>query len=280
MISMNEIFSGQEKKELTFEERCAKIRTEEEARCKRYNDELGKLHLKDGIECPMCKNKGWVRFVYTPDNGMPESVMGKCPNCYEKRQKVRNAKDAGLGSDYGLNFNNYFVKYQWQKEAKEKAQSYVTYIGNPQSSRWFTAIGQVGSGKTLLASCVANDLLRRGYSVKMKSWPEVARYTSADYYKEKETLKEYQEAQVLYLDDLFKGSPTTREISLAYEILNYRYKNGMPTIITSEKTPDQMIAIDEAIWSRMHQMSNPNGLVIVGKDRGKDQRGNGSGVVL
>ena len=272
MISMTDIFDGKQKKELTYEERCEKIRAEEEARCKKYNDELGKLHLKDGIECPVCKNKGWIRVLYTPENGFPESRSGRCPNCTEKRNRVRNAQGAGLGADYGITFDRYMVKYQWQKEAKEKAQSYVIHIGHPESSKWFTAIGQVGSGKTLLASCVANDLLRKGYNVKMKSWPEVARYTSTDYYKEKEMLKEYQEAQVLYLDDLFKGSPTTREISLAYEILNYRYKNHMPTIITSEKTPDEMIAIDEAIWSRISQMSVPNGLVIVGKDRSKDQR--------
>lgn len=256
----------------SFEERYNKILNEEQARCKRYNDELGKLHLTDGVECPVCKNKGWKRVIIRPEHGFPESAMCKCPNCWEKRQKVRNAKDAGLGDDYGLKFSQYQVRYDWQKSAKEAAESYAVHLGHAESPKWLVLVGQVGSGKTMLASCAANALLRRGYKVKMKSWPEVVRYTSADYYKEKETLKEYQEAPVLYLDDLFKGSPTTREISLAYEIINYRYAHGMPTIITSEKSPEEMARIDEAIWSRIIQMTNPKGLVHIRKDVNRDQR--------
>lgn len=275
MISMNDLFNGQQK-DLTYEEKYNKILDEEQARCDRYNNALGKLHLKDSIECPVCKNKGWKLVVIHPEHGFPESALCKCPNCWEARQAARNVKTSGIGADYGLSFDHYVINYQWQKNARDKAKEYAIHIGNPQSAKWFTAVGQVGSGKTMLASCIANELLHVGWKVKMKSWPEVARYTSADYYKEKETLKEYQEAPVLYLDDLFKGSPTTREISMAYEIINHRYKNNMPTIITSEKTPDEMIAIDEAIWSRIHQMSAPNGLVVIGKDRGKDQRENGS----
>lgn len=272
MMGMNEVFGNTTKKELTFEERYQKILEEEKERCKRYNDELGKLHLKDKIECPACKNKGWIRVIIRPDNGFPESAMCKCRNCYEKRQRVRNAKDAGLGADYGLKFSQYQVRYEWQRTSKEAAENYAIHLGSDECPKWLVLVGQVGSGKTMLASCAANELLRRGYKVKMKSWPEVARYTSADYFKEKETLKEYQEAPVLYLDDLFKGSPTTREISLAYEILNYRYAHGLPTILTSEKSPSEMAQIDEAIWSRIYQMADHNGLVNIRKDTKRDQR--------
>lgn len=229
-----------------------------------HNEREGKLHLKDGIECPLCKNKAWMKKAIVTDTDA-YTVMYKCPNCYEKREKVKNAQDSGLGGDYGLKFDQYQVMTVWQRIAKEKA---IAYAKDPTG--WLIFCGQVGSGKTMLSSCVANQLLRQGRRVKMKSWPEVVRYTSVDYYKEKEALKPLQEVDVLFLDDLFKGIPTDREIAMAYEVINYRYANKKPTIITSEKTPAEIMDIDEAICSRMYEMCP--GIIVIDREKGRDYR--------
>ena len=50
--------------------------------------------------------------------------------------------------------------------------------------------------------------------------------------------------------------PTSADIMIAFEILNYRYMNqDLITIISTEKSVDEILEIDEAIGSRLYQRS-------------------------
>lgn len=66
--------------------------------------------------------------------------------------------------------------------------------------------------------------------------------------------------RVLYIDDLFKTGkgqqPTTGDVNLAFEILNARYNDSSKiTLLSSELTVDQILAIDEAVGSRIYERS-------------------------
>ncbi len=76
--------------------------------------------------------------------------------------------------------------------------------------------------------------------------------------------------KVLYIDDLFKtkdGTPVSpADVNLAFEILNYRYNDtGKITIISTEKTMDQLLEIDEAVGSRIYERSKEHWLNFCGK---------------
>ena len=45
------------------------------------------------------------------------------------------------------------------------------------------------------------------------------------------------------------------DVNIMYEIVNYRYFKNLPILTTSEKTVDDLIEIDEAIGSRLYEMS-------------------------
>lgn len=72
--------------------------------------------------------------------------------------------------------------------------------------------------------------------------------------------------EVLYIDDLFKTGkdlngkvqrPTTADINLAFEIINYRYNNkNLVTIISSERNIREIMEIDEAIGGRIFELSS------------------------
>jgi DNA replication protein DnaC len=72
---------------------------------------------------------------------------------------------------------------------------------------------------------------------------------------------------VLYWDDLFKPpkQPTAFDIETAFEVLNYRYLNLLPTIISSERKPEQLAMIDEATGSRIIERSRGHLVVLEGK---------------
>ena len=57
------------------------------------------------------------------------------------------------------------------------------------------------------------------------------------------------------IDDLFKGKITDSDINIIYEIIDYRYFKSLPVIITTEKSIDELLKIDEAIGSRLYEMS-------------------------
>ena len=65
----------------------------------------------------------------------------------------------------------------------------------------------------------------------------------------------YKNAQLLMIDDLYKGRITESDINIIYEIIDYRYFKNLPVIVTTEKSIDDLIEIDEAIGSRLYEMS-------------------------
>jgi len=83
-------------------------------------------------------------------------------------------------------------------------------------------------------------------------------------------------SKVLYIDDFFKTEkgkePTTSEINIAFEILNYRYiNNDLITIISSEKSIDDLLYIDEATGSRIYERTKKY-CTYVKQDRKKNYR--------
>lgn len=119
-------------------------------------------------------------------------------------------------------------------------------------------IGQVGSGKTHLAIAISNVLLDKGIGVIYMPYRDSITnlkqsILNAENYQRE--ISKYKNAQVLLIDDLFKGEATPSDIKTMFEILDYRYFKNLPVIVTSEKTVDDLIKIDEAVGSRLYEMS-------------------------
>ena len=74
-------------------------------------------------------------------------------------------------------------------------------------------------------------------------------------------VNEYKNTDVLYIDDLFKCKQngtdeiTNADIKLAFELTDYRARNGMITIISSNSNIEEIINADEALGSRIFDMS-------------------------
>ena len=65
--------------------------------------------------------------------------------------------------------------------------------------------------------------------------------------------------------------PTAADIKLAYEIINQRYINRAPTIISAERYLSELEDIDMAVASRIAERSRGYCLSI-GRDRSKNYR--------
>lgn len=235
-----------------------------------YNKSRGKL---EGYDCQECNNRGDFMGI----NEYGNEYIREC-KCMEIRRSMNRMAKSGL-SDLAkrYTFKNFQTDTDWQRGIKERAMSYAkSPVG------WFFMGGQVGCGKTHLCTAVSAKLMRDGRSVIFMPWRDAIIPLKANVNDDEQYLKlinPLKKADVLYIDDFFKapnGNPTAADINLAYELINYRYNNSnLITIISSERSINEIMKIDLAVGSRIYERTK-NNAVTVGRDAEKNYRTRGA----
>jgi len=240
-----------------------------EMRIKIYNESEGDLKYFD---CPKCKNKGYVQELVFSDfyNDYIE-VMKKC-ECSPKRRLMYKAQNSGLGDYLSKRFNDYIATEDWQKNIKTKAIEYC----KSENKYWFVTLGQSGAGKTLISSIIANYLLlKQEKTVLYITWTDFISKLKRDMMgdnsnKVSSYLDEIKNVEVLYVDELLKKYNET-DLKYIIEIINYRYTNDLKTIISSERTIDELLEIDEATFGRVIEKAD-RFIINIPKDKKKNYR--------
>lgn len=234
------------------------------------NNILGNL---TGYDCPKCRNRGYIALV--KDDG---GISSQECDCMRIRRCIWEMEKSGLKNIIReKTFDAFTATEPWQKAIKAGAAAYAE---NP--SGWLLMCGQSGSGKTHLCTAVCRHRLLAGDEVRYMPWREKIseiKGMSLDNDKRAEILNEYKKAQILYIDDLYKtgkavngsSNPTGADVGLAFEIINHRYINHIPTIISTEKTPQELVEIDEATGSRIIEMAGGN-VYSIGLDQKRNYR--------
>lgn len=215
-----------------------------------WTSEAEKLNSVQGAgDCPLCKGKGYI--AYMRDGHM---VTKDC-QCEIQRRSELAIRKSGLA---GLLESNTFASYQtpepWQASVKEAAEQ---YLEDPHSG-WFFVSGTPGTGKTHICTAICGELLKLGKGVRYMLWRRDAPRLKAevnDRAAYERDLGKFRDCQVLYIDDFFKGSVSDADINLAFELLNDRYNSKRMTILSSERSVEDILELDEAIGSRIYERS-------------------------
>lgn len=235
-----------------------------------FNKTVGNLNNDDGYDCDICKNKGCIMYI-TEDN----TLYQRDCKCKKIRNILFKARRSGLGNILSdMTFDKYTSPNPWQVEIKNKAISFCS----DDNSNWFYIGGQVGCGKSHLCTAIAGYYIKQGRDVVYMLWCEESKKLKAianDIAYQSE-VKKYKDAEVLYIDDFLKvrsgSSPSDADVNLAFEIINHRLlKDDKITIISSEKTLDEIMDYDEATMSRIFQKTG-NYKINIEKDRNKNYR--------
>lgn len=212
-------------------------------------------------ECQLCDKDGYIHELRKVEGyNYPLEFAKVCP-CGKNARLKFNSKINRLG--LGNNFKNKtFVNFEtFTEELKEKKQKCIEYATNYSKMQFekknsIYISGNVGAGKTHLATAISNRLLQQGIDVEYFEYRE--RITKIKQVltdnKEYNNLTKCKEIKVLFIDDLFKGKISESDINIMYEIINYRYQMNLATIITSEKSLIDVLKIDSAIGSRIAEM--------------------------
>lgn len=205
-------------------------------------------------KCLRCKDEGSYVVEPAGEHGAEVRKICECVKC-GTAPKID-------GLPYALtqkSFDNYNCSSSITDNAKSIAVDYVMKFKSLENHRCNSIVfmGQSGAGKTHLASAISNVLIKNNIPVTYMNYRQDITelkqvVTDVEYYAR--IMGKFKRASVLFIDDLLKGKPTDTDRNYLFEILDYRYLNYKPVIITTEHDIATLSDYDEAIAGRIYEM--------------------------
>ena len=130
--------------------------------------------------------------------------------------------------------------------------------------------GDVGTGKSYAAACIANALLEMRIPVLMTNFSKMLNQMGGLYSEERFSyISSLSGFSLLIIDDLGIERSTDYAKEQVYSIIDERYKSGLPVIVTTNLTIEDlrcpMQLADARIYSRILEMCTP--VHVAGSDR-------------
>ena len=207
---------------------------------------------------PLCGGMGMIK--YSVPVGDPRfGKVFRCPNNPPNEDINLQNRLRNLGNMSAF-VDKTFESFQFQglgySEEEENTLAVVfrkalDFASYPQG--WLVLEGKYGSGKTHLAAAIANTRLGQGEQVVFITVPDLLDYLRSAYAPNAEDTYDalfdrVKNAYLLILDDLGAENPSQWAQEKLFQLLNHRYVNRMPTVITTNVELDR---IDGRIRSRM-----------------------------
>ena len=210
------------------------------------SDEDGLLH---------CKHCGGRRQTVVPRFGRAGYFMPRivCP-CQqavidqkheaEEREKrmesIHRKKAQGLQDRYLYDYT--FANDNGQNPLIAKARAYVEHWAEAfQNNIGLLLFGNVGTGKSFFAGCIANALLEQNVPVLMTNFPMILSRLTGLFGEERlafiDSLAQYD---LLIIDDLGVERSSEYALEQVYLVIDCRYRSKKPMIITTNLTLDEM----------------------------------------
>lgn len=208
-----------------------------------YTDEEGFLC------CGNCRERKEMDIT-VPESLRPSGVMRVRRNCrceqehYEAEEKARREQEfksrmERLRRD-GITDPAY-LKYTFGQDDRrnpEVSDVCLKYVQNWDHMKadniGILFYGDVGTGKSFLACCIANALLGRLVSVSVTSFPRILNTLQGSFGDERQKrIDRLQQYSLLVIDDLGVERDTSFSVEQVYNVIDTRARSGKPLIVTT-----------------------------------------------
>lgn len=142
------------------------------------------------------------------------------------------------------------------------ARNYADHFRDlAKMSKGLLLYGNVGTGKSHLAACIANKLIDQGYKVLMTNFATIINQLQASFDGRKEYIDSLNRYALLILDDLGAERNTEYMQEQVFNIIDSRYLSGLPMIVTTNLTSSELKKPDNIgsgrIYDRILERCHP-----------------------
>ncbi len=256
------------------------------------------INKRDSIECEYCKNKLYRKTIEWELYGTNRVITLDYERCQCKEAKefwkeydlkklriieeekklelmqefsrkvekiIKNSKMSKRNLSY--KFDNFEIN-NCNKKVFNNLINYSEKLVNNIEKKGVILVGNNGVGKTHLACSIANRFIEKGipviYGTLINLLAELRNsYEIDNNISEMEIIKLYENVDLLIIDDLGKEKPSEWGLEKLFTIINSRYENNLPVIITTNYNQNSLIkrlSINEeletakSIISRLYEM--------------------------
>lgn len=202
-----------------------------------------------------CEQAGHLGIYLRCDKYERYSAMEYKRRCIEKL-----LGQSGLGKRFA---QRRFETFNVTAETKTAFDACITFCDTfTENSKGIRLVGNYGCGKTHLTAAIIHRLAERGIGGIFVVVPELLRAIRRGFNQANEDsdrlVKLTEEAPLLVLDDLGAEKPSDWVREQLYVIINRRYENMLPTIITTNCSMQELVdRIGQRTVSRIIEMTTP-----------------------
>lgn len=240
--------------------------------------------------CPHCGGVGYIRY----DVPVEHPKFGKLETCVCRAKDVADAARSRLFAMSNLNrlshltFENFspagnnrakFMSGQERENLRvafEKSEDFAR-----KHEGWLLLEGGYGCGKTHLAAAIANFSVNNGMPTLFITVPDLLDSLRFSYDDPEITFEQrfddIRNSGLLILDDFGTQNATPWAQEKLFQIINYRYINKIPTVITTNLMLDE---IEARIRSRLQDESFVNHLKISAPDYRRPEETSNPGISM
>ncbi len=182
-------------------------------------------------DCSKCEDRGYI-----------DGVKCSCLRAKLINMRYQNSNISALLSYQ--NFNTFDLNLYSDFEQNDKSPRYYASLNYKFAknfcehfSKAYENIfisGMPGTGKTFLCSCIAKDVLDKGFSViYMTSYNLITEYNKIKFDKIDKSLDDYVNCDLLIIDDLGSENRSDYNNSIIFQIINDRINRKKPIVISS-----------------------------------------------
>ena len=220
-----------------------------------YMDEEGFLR------CAVCHGRVEM-IVSVPELNIPERKVRCVCSCYTKEEEAHKEREwqQEIARMRRIcfaeaNMYNWTFENDDRRNAKlsDAAMRYAEMFEDfKKDSKGLLFYGSVGTGKTYYAACIANRLIDKGCPCLMTSVSKITNELQGMFEGKQDYINNLNRYPLLIIDDLGHERKTEYMNEIMYNVIDSRYKSGLPFIITTNLTADEIKKPQELAYSRIY----------------------------